>query len=66
MYMYCFLIVLRYKLSKHLNACIMDRSCSSSCQHKYKEVSALIISNTTHISSLSLSGYSDCPMGCCY
>lgn len=29
--------VLRYKLSKHLNACIMDRSCSSTCQHKYKE-----------------------------
>ena len=31
-------LVFRYKLSKRLNACIMDRPCMSNCSHKYRQV----------------------------
>ena len=39
---YC-IAVLRYKLSKHLNACVLDKRCSSSCEHKYTEVRIYLI-----------------------
>lgn len=32
-------IVLRYKLSVKLDACVLDRPCSGECQHSHKGVS---------------------------
>lgn len=33
--------VLRYRLSVHLNACVMDRPCPNDCSHQHKKVNSI-------------------------
>lgn len=47
--------VLRYKLSKQLNACVLDRPCLVDCSHQHKKVVlAILTSIDVHTLTLTL------------